>query len=123
MKVLLVEDENALADVLARNMTARGHDVTSVGSALRAVDCIVSDPPDTVVLDVNLPDESGWEVLRRIEPSRRAGLRVIVIAAAPISTKRLEEFRPERWFQKPFPLDALMRAINDTPAEEPREVS
>jgi len=122
MNVLLVEDEVALADVIARNIGARGHQVKSVSSAAAALSSLQADHPEAVVLDINLPDESGWEVLRRLSPEQRESLRVIVISAAPVSAKRLAEFRPARWFLKPFPLDALMRALSDTPLAEATEV-
>src|SRR6476661_2481108 len=117
MKVLQVEDENALADVMARNIGARGHQVRTAGSAQEAWRCLDADLPDVMVLDVNLPDESGWEVLRRLG-DKRNDLRVVVISAAPLSPKRLAEFRPARWFLKPFPWHALIRALQDAPPEE-----
>ena len=81
MKVLLVEDEASLADVLARNLRARGHAVTIAGSAEEAVLGIRSWHPQAVILDINLPDDSGWEVYRRLNPSEREGLHVVVISA------------------------------------------
>jgi len=122
MNVLLVEDEVGLADVLARYVGARGHKVTSVATAQGAVDSVNAHWPDAVVLDVNLPDGSGWDVLRRIGPEKYGGLRVVVISAAPLSQKRLDEFKPARWFLKPFPLDALIRSLSATPPEEAMEV-
>src|SRR3954452_20342077 len=97
MKVLLVEDEHALADVMHRNITAHGYTVRTAGSAQEAWSCLAQDAPDVLVLDINLPDESGWEVLRRLG-DQRDGLRVVVISAAPLSPKRLAEFKPARWF-------------------------
>ena len=121
MKVLLVEDEIALADVIARNIRARGHNVTTATSAGAALSCVEAETPDVMVLDINLPDESGWEVLRRLGDKRDV-IRVVVMSAAPLSAKRLQELKPARWFLKPFPWDALMRALEGTPSEEPQEV-
>ncbi len=120
MKILLVEDEVALADVLARNLRARGHDVTSSGTAEAALLEMAAAWPDALILDVNLPDHTGWEILRRLHEIDRAKLGVVIISAAPISQKRIDEFKPDRWLQKPFPIDALMRAIADVaPAPSP----
>ena len=118
MKVLLVEDEASLADVLARNLRVRGHEVTIAGSAEDAVASIRSWQPDAVVLDINLPDDSGWEVYRRLNPAEREGLHVVVISAAPFSQKRLDEFKPAHALQKPFPIDALARSLGDGAIEE-----
>jgi DNA-binding response OmpR family regulator len=111
MRVLLVEDESALADVIARNLRARGNQVEVAATAEAAILSLAEVWPDALVLDVNLPDYSGWEVMRRIGDERRGGLRTVIISAAPISTKRIEEFKPDRWLLKPFPLDALVRAL------------
>ena len=111
MRVLLIEDEASLADVLARNLRARGHAAVIAASAEAALCEIDATFPDALILDVNLPDLTGWDVLRRLTPAQREVVRVIVISAAPISPKRIEEFRPEVTLQKPFPIDALMRAL------------
>jgi DNA-binding response OmpR family regulator len=114
MKVLIVEDETALADVLIRSLKARGFEVRGAETAERAVLSMAEEWPDAVVLDINLPDHTGWEVLRRLDQKSRDSLHVIVISAAPISQKRIEEFRPAHTFLKPFPIDALVRALSDT---------
>ena len=120
MNVLLVEDEASLADVLARNLRARGHDVTTRGTAEDAILSLAEAWPDALVLDINLPDESGWEVLRRLSTEDRRRLHVVVISAAPMSKKRLDEFKPAHALLKPFPIDALARSlVGGTDAEEP----
>ncbi len=113
MKVLLVEDEAPLADVLARNLRAHGHAVATEGSAEGAILSMAEDWPQAVILDINLPDGSGWDILRRLSDHDRETLKVIVISAAPISQKRLAEFRPAHYFLKPFPADTLDRALKD----------
>jgi DNA-binding response OmpR family regulator len=120
MNVLLVEDENALADVIDRNLRARHYDVAVEATAEGALLRMAELWPDVLVLDVNLPGLTGWEILRRLSAADRARLGVIVISAAPISQKRIDEFRPARTLQKPFPIDALMRAVGQVaPATEP----
>lgn len=116
MHVLLVEDEAALADVIARNLRARGHAVTIAPTADAALDALALGVTETVILDVNLPDATGWEVLRRQSDEQRRRLRVVVISAAPVSGKRIEEFKPHRTLQKPFPMDALIRCLDESAA-------
>ena len=111
MRILLIEDEAALADVLARNLRARGNDTIIAGSAEAALEEIAAAVPDALILDVNLPDLTGWDVLRRLTPAQRAAVRVVVISAAPISQKRIDEFTPDSTLQKPFPIDALLRSL------------
>jgi len=113
MKVLLVEDEAALADVLARNLRARGHGVKTEASAEGAILSMMEEWPDAIILDVNLPDGTGWEVLRKLGPDGRSRLRTVVISAAPLSPKRIAELQPAHWFLKPFAIDALVRALTE----------
>lgn len=113
MKILLVEDEAALSDVIARNLRARGHEMRQAGTVEAAVLAMAETWPEALILDVNLPDMTGWDVLRRLSAADRKDLGVIVISAAPLSQKRIEEFQPLRSLQKPFPMDALIRLLDD----------
>jgi DNA-binding response OmpR family regulator len=113
VKVLIVEDEGSLADILARNLRARGFDVRSVETAEEAILSMLEERPDALVLDINLPDDTGWEVLRKLGAESRGRLHVVVISAAPISQKRLAEFRPAHALVKPFPIEALVRGLSD----------
>ena len=49
-------------------------------------------------------------------------LGVVVISAAPLSQKRIEEFQPLRWLQKPFPIDALVRLLAEVEPARTAEV-
>ena len=117
-----MEDEAALADVIGRNLRARGHRVTLAPTAGAALLNLAAEQPDVLVLDVNLPDMTGWEILRRLDESDGRHLPVVVISAAPISPKRIEEFRPARCLMKPFPIDALLRILSElNPPGEPAD--
>jgi two-component system OmpR family response regulator len=127
MNSLLAEDDGPLRDVIARNLRARGHELAVAGTAEAAVLAMAEAWPDALVLDVNLPDMTGWDVLRRLTAADRKRVSVIIVSAAPISEKRIVEFQPLRQLQKPFPIDALVRLLNEVapsaaPASE-KEVS
>ncbi len=81
--VLIVEDDQPIRSFLADNLTADGYDVLLAGCIRDAVRQLEYKRPDVVLLDVNLPDGSGLEVLRRtreadgvasrLDPSGHAG--------------------------------------------------
>lgn len=75
-RILVVDDEDSLVDLLSSALRFAGYDVTAEQSGFDALRSIKADIPDLVVLDVNLPDVDGFEVCRRI---RRDGLDVPVI--------------------------------------------
>jgi two-component system, OmpR family, response regulator MprA len=65
-RVLVVEDDEAIADVLRRSLRAEGHDVRSAGDGAEALTAAEQFSPDLVVLDLGLPRLDGMEVCRRI---------------------------------------------------------
>src|SRR5216117_1934483 len=118
-RILLVEDDEILRDLLGRNLTVRGHDVSIAEDARSALAYLCATPFDLIVLDINLPDQTGWEVLRTalregwLHPRDIDGggqkLPVVVLSAVRVSPHRLEEFHPLAYLPKPFPMDALLR--------------
>jgi len=115
-RVLLVEDEATLRRVIARNLTSRGVSVSEAGCASEAIASATHERPDLLLLDINLPDQTGWDVLREL---KRRGTEVptIVVSAVRVSQGRLDEFHPLAFLPKPFPIDALLRLIFGRPRE------
>ena len=109
--ILVVEDEATFRQVLTRNLEARGHAVLGAETATEALRQLSDFRPDLMLLDINLPDRSGWDVLREL---REHGMQVptVIVSAVRVSPARLEEFRPVAYLPKPFPLDALLRLVD-----------
>ena len=60
-EVLLIEDDETLRQILARHLRAHGYDVDEAGSAEEAAAILAEGlRPDMVLLDINLPGDSGW---------------------------------------------------------------
>ncbi|HKW22168.1 MAG TPA: response regulator [Ktedonobacterales bacterium] len=111
-RVLLVEDEEPLRRILARNLARRGYRVTEAGSAADAIATLrTGEPFDALLLDVNLPDQTGWDVLRALKAANADAPPVVVLTAVRPVRRRLDEFRPAAVLLKPFPVDALVRLV------------
>src|SRR6202165_1150340 len=117
--VLLVEDEVTFRRVIARNLSGRGLLVREVGTADEAVAVSIADRPDLMLLDINLPDHTGWDVMRKLH---RIGIDATTILDSTVraSQSRLEEFHPMAYLPKPFPLEALLRLVFRTSSDAPR---
>src|SRR5262249_18437062 len=113
-RIAVVEDEPTLRRVIVRNLTSRGHLVVEAETAADAVRAMAADPPDLLLLGINLPDPRGWDVLRGL---KSGGIEVptIVVSACRVPQKRLDEFRPLAHLPKPFPLEALLRLVAGEP--------
>jgi DNA-binding response OmpR family regulator len=114
-KILLVEDEPQLQMVLARTLEQIGYRVATAGTEAAAVQAVLLERPDVLILDNNLPDGTGWGVLRRLagQGITCASLPTIMISAGEPASRRVVEFRPQAFLPKPFPVDALKRLINE----------
>ncbi len=106
-RVLIVEDDEQLRQIITRNLVARGHVVRQAIDASSALADLAEELPDLLILDINLPDRTGWDVLR--EAHLPESVRVLMLTAVPVSPRRLAEFRPVAYLPKPFPLEALLR--------------
>ena len=118
-RILLVEDDAGLRDLIGRNLEAREHDVRFAADGESALAQLRTTSFDLIVLDINLPDQTGWEVLRTAQ--REGWLRpqeidgdtqkfpVVVLSAVRVGPRRLAEFHPLAYLPKPFPMEALLR--------------
>jgi DNA-binding response OmpR family regulator len=120
--VLLVEDEAPLRRVIARNLTQRGHRPVAVDSVGEAIAALATCLPDVVVLDISLPDGTGWDVLRWLRNLHRTVV-VIICSAIPPSPHMLAEFRPDAVVLKPFSIAVLMQLVATSGAGERGAVS
>jgi DNA-binding response OmpR family regulator len=111
MHVLVVEDEALLRRIIVRNVHLRGDRVSEARTVAWAFEVCTSDLPDVVVLDLNLPDGSGWDLLRRLRTRTPHLPAVVGISAVPPSSRHVAEFGLASFLAKPFPIDALLRAV------------
>ncbi len=110
--ILLVEDDENLRPILARHLRARGHQVTEAGSAEDATAALNSGlRPALVLLDLNLPGDTGWDFLRSPILGLAGSPPVIVTTATSVSPKRLTEFNVAGYLPKPFPIETLVATV------------
>ncbi|MEO9255939.1 MAG: response regulator [Tepidiformaceae bacterium] len=110
--MLLVDDEGPIVGALSRVLRGHGFVVRTATTGADALLALSEEVPAVMLLDINLPDLTGWEVLRRMSPTERARVPVIVFSAAAVAPSRLHEFQPAGVLIKPFPFDALQRLLD-----------
>jgi two-component system response regulator MprA len=108
MRLLVVDDDRALRDVLRRALTLAGYDVRLAESGASALAEVAGSAPDAVVLDVGLPDIDGLEVCRLL---RREGNRipVLMLTARATVSDRIDglDAGADDYLVKPFDVDEL----------------
>ena len=76
MRVLVVDDDRAVRDALRRALALAGYEVRAAEGGAEAIEAVVQEVPDAVVLDIGMPDIDGLEVCRRL---RLLGNRVPIL--------------------------------------------
>src|SRR5687768_6938975 len=92
--VLLVEDDDTLRRIVQRHLEAYAFRVAPAGTAGAALAALRREAPAVLLLDINLPDGSGWDVLRALRAQGRH-IPTVVVSAVRCSRDRLAEFRPD----------------------------
>jgi two-component system KDP operon response regulator KdpE len=111
VRVLLVDDDQALVQSLAIGLRTHGHDVLVARDGRTAIDAAREDAPDLVVLDLGLPDVSGPDVIRAIRSW--TGLPIVVLSARSDSRDKVEalDLGADDYVTKPFGLEELLARI------------
>jgi two-component system, OmpR family, response regulator MprA len=108
MRLLVVEDDRALRDVLRRAMSLAGYDVVVAESGAEGLAKTTSSVPDAVILDIGLPDIDGLEVCRLL---RHEGNRVpvLMLTARDAVSDRIDglDAGADDYLTKPFDIDEL----------------
>ncbi|MCX6934080.1 MAG: response regulator, partial [Verrucomicrobia bacterium] len=80
-KILIVEDESDLREILIYHLKREGFDVYASGDGWESLQIVQAERPDVVLLDLMLPTMDGWEVCRKLRTAAGYGVHVIIISA------------------------------------------
>lgn len=107
--ILLVEDDDRLRGIEIRYLAAAGYMVLEAASFRQAVDRI-SIKPNLMILDINLPDASGWEVAKWLE-RQTSDVPIIVTSGVSPNTRQIKHFEPVAFLAKPFTTEELLKLV------------
>jgi two-component system OmpR family response regulator len=114
--ILIVEDEQHLAQGIRFNLDAEGYRVTVVGDGPSALRLVRADPTavDLIILDLMLPGMSGYAVCEQI---RQAGndVPILILSARTLTEDRIRglDVGADQYLQKPFELDELLAMVRN----------
>ena len=113
-KILLVEDDTALVRVLTTLLESAGYEVRPEGSGSRALACASDLQPDLVILDLGLPDMSGYEVCRKLREFLEPWtMPILVLTGRSAPSDQLRGFAhgADAYLTKPFDVHELLKTI------------
>jgi two-component system, OmpR family, response regulator len=111
-RLLVVEDDAAIADLLSDALTFAGFEVRTAATAGDALREVAASPPDLIVLDIMLPDGDGFDVLRRIR-GQSSMLPVLFLSARDEVADRVAGLTlgAADYVVKPFSVDEVLARI------------
>jgi two-component system phosphate regulon response regulator PhoB len=113
-KILLIEDEKALADVLGYNLRREGYEVSVAHDGQEGIDAARSRPHDLVILDIMLPTMSGLDVLRELrahEKTREIPIIILTAKSEEVDQVTGLSMGADDYVTKPFSVKVLMQRI------------
>lgn len=113
LSIVVVEDHDVLREVTVNFLTARGHDVRGAADGQELDELMALAPADVVVLDVNLPGESGFDICSRLRAaSDRLG--IILLTALGEATHRVQGYDrgADIYLGKPTSQEELAAAVS-----------
>ena len=110
-RILLVDDEEGIQLLYREEFEDAGYAVESARDGLEALDKFKTNPPDLVVLDINMPGMNGIEVLRQMK-ELRADLPIILSSAYQEYKQDFGSWASEAYVVKSANMDELKAAIS-----------
>lgn len=112
MRILVIEDEAQLARHVTRALVRHGHMADSAGDGAEGLRLALADPPDLIVLDLNLPLLDGLSVLAQLRAANSPA-RVLILTARGEVEHRVRGLKAgaDDYLTKPFSLDELVARV------------
>ena len=111
-KILVVDDEPNIRDLLATSLRFAGFMVRTVGNGAAAIAAVIDEEPDLIVLDVMMPDMSGFGVTKRLRASGYTS-PILFLTAKDDTDDKIEGLNAggDDYVTKPFSLDEIIARI------------
>ncbi|NIH87064.1 response regulator transcription factor [Amycolatopsis granulosa] len=112
MRILVVDDDRAVRESLRRSLEFNGYQVELAGDGAQALERVIADRPDAMILDVMMPRLDGLEVARRLR-STGDDLPILVLTARDTVSDRVSglDAGADDYLPKPFALEELLARL------------
>lgn len=114
--VYIADDEPDIAGLIQEVLTDAGYEVVASSDGQSLLDKLDDRVPDLILLDINMPGLSGWDVRRRLhDDARTTQVPVIAVTAQggqTIETSALQTLKFADFLRKPFKLDDLLARVD-----------
>lgn len=108
--VLVVDDDPGIRQVIESILADEGYEVATATNGREALDQIATQPPAVVLLDLNMPVMSGWELTAQVQ-ERGLDVPLVFMTAGARAQAEAERHHAAGYLPKPFDMDHLLRTV------------
>lgn len=116
MKILLIDDNEAITKATARVLKLKGHDCNLVNDGKTGLNLITENEYDLILLDMSMPGFSGLDLLKSIKPNSKNFSKIVICTAMSVPPEQLAElknFGIKSILKKPFSLSEIDKIISE----------
>ena len=113
IRILVVDDEQYLLDMLKRTLEDEGYDVDCAANGKSALALLTEHKPDLVLLDIKMPGLDGYQVLELIREKSEVPVVMLTGVLEPISVQQSVNLGADDYVRKPFRTRELLARIKN----------
>lgn len=111
-KILVIDDDSAVTDLLSVLLRSQGFDVTATNSSSDGLGYVREHEPDMIILDLMMPEIDGWEVCRSVRTFSQVPIIVLSALNDPSMVASVLDAGADDYLTKPTPSRVLVAHIN-----------
>jgi DNA-binding response OmpR family regulator len=112
IKILVIDDDTAVTDLLAVLLRSQGFDVNATNNSSEGVNLVHQYQPDLIILDLMMPEMDGWEVCRAVRAFSQVPIIVLSALNDPSMVASVLDAGADDYLTKPTPSRILVAHIN-----------
>jgi len=113
-RVLLVDDDDDLADALRQSLHDAGFAIATVRHGAAALELIGQIEPDVILLDLTMPIMDGWSFVSQYRRRGKPSAKIVLLTAHPNGREISHNLGADGYVGKPFELESLVATLNES---------
>lgn len=114
IKLLIVDDQYGIRLLLHEIFKKEGYEVFQAANGFQAIDIVIKDCPDLVILDMKIPGMDGVEILKRIKEINKEIKVILMTAYGELDIiEEAKKLGALRYFPKPFDIDEIKKVVRE----------
>ena len=121
-KILVVDDEKPISDIIKFNLEKEGYEVVVAFDGEEALEKVEAEDPDLIILDLMLPKVDGLEVAKRVRAKHTTPIIMVTAKDSELDKVLGLELGADDYVTKPFSNRELVARVNQLPRRQPKRI-